>query len=117
MSRKTVSLYMHFFTTLIIGTVEIQIKLPEIPLNMSVCEGSDNEHLEVKQEPMDSDKVKLEESPPGLEPADRPPDPQDVLAEAQFQAVTGSGKLCMVEQRTQYLDTNNSACWICGLSL
>ena len=108
---------MHFFTTLIIGTVEIQIKLPEIPLNMSVCEGSDNEHLEVKQEPMDSDKVKLEESPPGLEPADRPPDPQDVLAEAQFQAVTGSGKLGIVEQRTQYLDTNNSACWICGLSL
>ncbi len=50
-SNKTGSV---IFTTKIILK---NIKLPDIPLDMSVCAGSDNEDLEMKQEPMDSDKV------------------------------------------------------------
>ncbi len=73
------------------------IKLPDIPLDMSVCDGSDNEDLEMKQEPMDSDTVKSEESPPDLESDDSHSDSQHVLAVAQLQTVTDSGKLCVIE--------------------
>ena len=69
---------------------------------MIVCDGSDNEDLEVKQEPMDSDKVKSEESPPGLKSEDLHSICQDVVADAQLQRVTGSGKLYMVEWGTQW---------------
>ena len=48
---------------------------------MSVCDGSDNEDVEVKQEPMDSDKVKSEESPLGVESGDPSSDSQDVLSD------------------------------------
>ena len=94
-SKKTGSV---IFTTAIILK---NIKLPDIPLDMSVCDGSDVEDLEVKQEPMDSDKVKSEESPPGLKSEDLHSSCQDVLADAQLQRVTESGKLSMVEWGTQ----------------
>ena len=94
-SNKTGSV---IFTTKIILK---NIKLPDIPLDMSVCDGSDNEDLEMKQEPMDSDKVKSEESPPGWKSEDLHSSGQDVLADAQLQRVTGSGKLYMVEWGTQ----------------
>ncbi len=48
---------------------------------MSVCGGSDNEDVEVKQEPMDSDKVKSEEFPPGLESEHLPTVTQNVDAQ------------------------------------
>ncbi len=64
---------------------------------MSVYDDSVNEDLEVKQEPMDSDQLKLEESPPGLKSEDPHSSYQDVLPDAQLQRVARSGKLCMVE--------------------
>ncbi len=79
------------------------IKFPEIPLDMSVCDGSDNEdleHVELKQEPMDSDKVKSEEFQPGLEmleSGDPHSDSKHILADAQFETVTDSGKLYVME--------------------
>ncbi len=57
---------------------------------MSVCDGSgnmDNEDIEVKQKPMDSDKVKSEEFPPGLESEDRFTESEDDDAQQE------SGKL------------------------
>ena len=59
---------------------------------MSVCNGSDNEDLELKQEPIDSD-IKSEEFPPGLESKDAHDNSKHVLDDAQFQKVTESGKL------------------------
>ncbi len=76
--------------------LEIQIKLPEIPLDMSVCDGCDNEDLGVKQESMDRDKVKSEQSPPGLKPEDPCSASQDVLTDAQLQTVTDSGNLYVI---------------------
>ncbi len=64
---------------------------------MSVCDGSDSEDLEMKQEPMDSDKVKSEESPPESESDDPHSDSQHGLAAAQLQTVTDSGKLYVIE--------------------
>ena len=58
---------------------------------MSVCDGSNNE-VDVKQEPMDSDKVKSEWFQPGLKSEDPHNSSEDVLTEAQLQRVTGSGK-------------------------
>ncbi len=61
---------------------------------MSVCDGSDNmdnEDLEVKQEPMDSDIVKSEDSLPGLEPKDARSNSQAVLVDSQLQKVRESG--------------------------
>ncbi len=69
----------------------LQIKLPGIPLDMSVCDGSDNEDLEVKQETMDSDNIKSEELLPVLKSEDAPSDSQDVRVAAQLQKVTESG--------------------------
>ncbi len=76
------------------------MKFPEIPLDMSVYDGSENEDLEVKQEPMDSDKVKPEEFRPELE--SKPPHSasEDVLADAQIQRATESGKLYVMELGT-----------------
>ncbi len=51
---------------------------------MSVCGGSDNEDVEVKQEPMDSDHMKCEELTPGLEPDGAHGDSQDVFADVQL---------------------------------
>ncbi len=59
---------------------------------MSVCDGSDNEDFDVKQEPMDSDIVKTEQFPPGLKPEDAWSDSPDVLADSQLQKVRESGK-------------------------
>ncbi len=88
-SEKTGSVV---FTTVI--NLEIHIKLPEIPLDMSVYNGSDIDDLEVKQEPMDSDRVKLEESPPGLNSEDlsSTSHPNMFVDDAQLPTVTGSGK-------------------------
>ncbi len=60
---------MHSFTMFTTSVnLEIQnYKLPEIPLDMRCCDGSDNEDFEVKPEPMDRDDMKSEECPPGLE--------------------------------------------------
>ena len=87
-------------------SLKIQSKFPEIPLDMSVCNGSDNEDLGdgsdnqdlgVKQEPLDSDKVKLEEVPPELplKSEDAHSGPQHTFIDAQLQkvTVTDSGKL------------------------
>ncbi len=63
---------------------------------MSVCDGSDNEDFDAKQELMDSDKVKSDELPPGLESGYPQSDSKDKLADAQFQSVTDSGKLYMM---------------------
>ena len=71
------------------STTEVQIKLPEIPLDMSVCDGSDNEDLEVKEEPIDLD-IQSEEFPPGLDAHDNS---RHALDDAQLQKVTESGKL------------------------
>ena len=71
---------------------EKQIKLPEVPLDMSVCDGSDNEDLEVKQEPIDSDTVKSEEFPPELKSEDSKSDSKEVVSDGHFQKFTGSGK-------------------------
>ncbi len=57
---------------------------------MSVCDGCDNEDLEVKQEPMDSHNMKSDEFPPKSEDSKR--DPREMLFDAQFQKFTGSGK-------------------------
>ncbi len=77
--------------------LEMYIKFPEIPLDMSVYDDSANEDLEVKQEPMDSDQVKLEESPPELKSEYPQSSCQNGLPDAQLQRVAWSGKLCMVE--------------------
>ena len=74
------------------STTEVQIKLPEIPLDMSVCDGSDIEDLEVKQEPIDSD-IKSEEFPPGLKSEGAHSVSQDIPNDGQFQKVTKPGKL------------------------
>ena len=74
------------------STTEVQMKLPEIPLDMSVCDGSDNEDLEVKKEPIDSD-IKSEEFPPGMESEVAQSISQDIPNDGQFQKVTESGKL------------------------
>ncbi len=67
---------------------------------MRSCEISDNEDLEVKQEPMDNDKViQSDDSPPGSESGDPHNDSQDTLADAQFQTVPDSGKLYVMEFR------------------
>ncbi len=55
----------------------IQILLSEIPLQMKVCDGSDSENLEVKQEPMDSDKLLSD----NLEVKQEPVDIDEVLSE------------------------------------
>ena len=65
------------------------MKLPEISLDMSVCDGSDNEDLEVKQEPMNTDKVKSEEFLPGLESESPHSASQDEHDE--------SGRLCVMD--------------------
>ncbi len=85
------------------STTEVKIKLPEIPLDMSmmsVCGDSDNknlEHVEVKQEPIDSD-IKSEEFPPGLESKEaHSVSQEDISNNVQFQKVTESGKLHVVE--------------------
>ncbi len=62
---------------------------------MSVCDGSDNEDFDVKQEPMDSHKMKSEEYPPGLESGD--PHNDSKLADAQLKTGTSSGKLYLTE--------------------
>ena len=80
-----------FFATLV--NLKLQITLPEIPLDMSVCEGSDNEDFEVKYRLMDSDKVKLKDFTPKLETEDASIGCQDILTNAQLQKVTQSGKL------------------------
>ncbi len=64
---------------------------------MCVSFGSDSEDLGVKQEPMDSNKVKSEGFPPRLESDEPYPDSQHVLADAQLQTVAGSGKLYVME--------------------
>ncbi len=88
-------------------SLKIQSKFPEIPLDMSVCngsdnqdlghqgDGSDNQDLGVKQEPLDGDKVKLEAFPPELplKSEDAHSGPQHTLIDAQLQKVTDSGKL------------------------
>ncbi len=51
---------------------------------MSVCGGSDNEDVEVKQEPMDSEHMECEELALGLEPNSAHGDSQDVLADVQL---------------------------------
>ncbi len=58
---------------------------------MGVCDDND-EDLEVKQEPIDSDTVKSEEFTPGLESEDSTSDSRDALVDGQFQKYTGSGK-------------------------
>ncbi len=83
------------FTTPI--NLETHIKLPEIPLDISVCDygdGSDNEDPEVKQGPMDSKQViKLEESPPELKSEDPSTGSNpNVLVDAHLPRVTASGK-------------------------
>ncbi len=67
---------MYYFTTAI--NLERHFKIPEIPLDRSCCDGSDNEDREVKQEPMDSDQVKSEESPTAVKPEDLHSDSQSV---------------------------------------
>ncbi len=76
------------------------MELPEIPLDMSVC---DNEDFEVKQEPMGSDEVEHEEFAPEFPPESQGPhsDSQDVLADAQIQSVTESSKLYVIELETK----------------
>ncbi len=64
---------------------------------MSVCDGSDNEDPEMKPEPMAREKVKSEESPPESESDDPHSYSQHVLAAAQLQTVTDSGKLYVIE--------------------
>ncbi len=66
-------------------------RLPEIPLDMSCCSGSDNEDLEVKQEPMDSDKMKSESAV--LKSEDASSVSQGELVAAQLKKVTQSGKV------------------------
>ncbi len=80
--------------------LEIQIKLPEIPLDMSVHDACDNKHVEVKQEPLDSDQVKSEDFPQGLGFDDPCSDSHNISAAAQFQKVTKSGKLLMIAHTT-----------------
>ncbi len=57
---------------------------------MSVYNGSDNEDLELKQEPMDSGKVKCEEFTPGLKSEDAHSESQDLPVDAKLQEVTES---------------------------
>ncbi len=76
----------------IIFNQEIQIKLPDIPLDMSVCDGSDYEDFEVKHEPMDSDTVKPENFPTEFESGDSNSDLREMLFDAQFQKFNSSGK-------------------------
>ncbi len=71
------------------------MKLPDIPLDMSVYDASDNEDFEVKQEPMDSDEVKPMEFTPELESGGPHSASQDVFVDAQIQCVTG--KLYVIE--------------------
>ena len=66
---------------------------------MSVCDGSDNEDLEVKQEPMDSDSIKSKELVPVLKSEDGPGDSQDVCVAAQLQKGTKSGMAQVMKWR------------------
>ena len=66
---------MYYVTT---SNLRRYFKIPEIPLDMSCCDGSDSEDREVKQEPMDSDQVKSEESPTAVKPEDLHSDSQSV---------------------------------------
>ncbi len=74
--------------------LKIPAKLPEIPLHMSVCDGSDSEDVAEKQEPIDSDTVKSEEEfLSGFKSEDAVSDSHDKVADTQFQKVTESGML------------------------
>ncbi len=70
--------------------------LPEIPLEMSVCDGSDMcdtesfERVAVKQETMETD-IKSEELPPIVEFDDPHDDSQDVPTDAPLQSTAQSG--------------------------
>ncbi len=72
-------------------------KLPEIPVEMSVCDGSDVcenfEYLQVKQETMEIDNMKSEELPPKFESDESHDDSQDVPTSAQLQNMAQSGEL------------------------
>ncbi len=59
---------------------------------MSICDESDNENHDVKQEPTESDDAQLEEFPSGLESEEEHLDSQDV-DDNPFQKFTESGKL------------------------
>ena len=55
---------------------------------MSVCDGCNNEGIEVKQEPMSSDEEKSEDFSRKLEPKDACMRSQDALVDAEFRTVT-----------------------------
>ncbi len=109
----------------------MQIKLPGIPLDISVCDGSDNEDLEVKQEPIESDEVKSEDFPTGLEfedPRSDFQDARDVITDAQPQKFTEQGRLqlmmytCTISSLlymcvTQYILYSCTIYWLSGLAL
>ena len=61
---------------------------------------SDQVKMEEFPEPMNSDQVKMEEFPSRLESGVPHSDSQDALDDAQFQTVTDSGKLYVMEFRT-----------------
>ncbi len=71
--------------------------LPEIPLDMSVCDGSDHEHVAIKQEPIDYEEVKSEEFPPA---SDSDEDVHGMLSDSlhtivdpQLRNITEHGKM------------------------
>ncbi len=66
--------------------LDVRITLPEIPLDMSVCDGCDNEDLVLKQEPMDSDEMKSKDALTSSTS-------QHVPVDSHLQKVTMSGKL------------------------
>ncbi len=78
---------------------------------MTVCHASDIDDLEVKQEPMEGDQVKLEESPPGLKSEDpsRGSHP-NTLADTQLPRVTESGKVYIVEWGIHYTSIHRISC-------
>ncbi len=81
--------------------LKLQIALPEIPLNMSVCEGSDNEDFEVKPELMDSDKVKLEDFIPELESGNTHSYPVYVLSLLPCSSKNNRYITCTVQSQCQ----------------
>ncbi len=67
---------------------------------LGICDGSVNADLEMKQKPMDSNQMKPEKFPPGLnmlKSEDQHNLSQDVLTDAQVRRATESGKLCVLE--------------------